>query len=97
MVQGEQYSVLDIRMAQLTVLKACFCLKVETGFVISPKRCSIYRHEGPVKLPSSDVIAARALQLNVFPKDSLTGIETGLGIVVWINLCVLSCFHRAYA
>ena len=66
---------------QLTVLKVCFHLKVKTGFVISPKMFNL-QHEGPVKLPLLDVIAARALQLNVFPKDSLTGIETGLGVVV---------------
>ena len=39
------------------------------------------KHEGPVKLPLLDVVAARALQQDVFPKDSLAGTETGLGIV----------------
>ena len=85
-VQGKsQCSVLDIRMSQLTVLKVCFHLEVETRFVISPKIFN-YRYEGPVKLPLLDVIAARALQLDVFPKDSLTGTATGLGI-----LCKLTC------
>ena len=32
-----QYSVFDIGLVQLTVLKVCFHLEVETGFVILPK------------------------------------------------------------
>ena len=62
------------------VLKVCFHLKVETGFVTSPKMFNL-QVQGTCQLPLLDVIAARALQLSVFPKDSLAGTETGLGIV----------------
>ena len=50
------------------------------------------KHEGPVKLPLLDIIAARALQLNVFPKDSLAGTETGLGFLCKLTRVLPSVF-----
>ena len=78
MVQGKlQSSVLDIRIVQLTVLKVCFHLEVETGFVILPKMFNL-QAQRTCQIAS----AAEALQPGVFPKGNLKGTETGLGIVV---------------
>ena len=89
MIQGKsQCSVVDIRLMQLTVFKVCFHLEVELD-LWHHQRCSICRQERSVKLSLLIIIPSKALQLDVFPKDSLVDSETSLWVVVQINPCVL--------
>ena len=82
MVQGKsQCSVLDIRMAQLTVLKVCFHLKVETGFLISPKIFNL-QAQRTCQIATVRCHCSKGLAMGCLPTHSLPGTETGLGIVV---------------
>ena len=74
-----QCSVVDIRLVQLP-LKFVFMWKFKLGLWYH-QRCSIYRQEEYVKLALLNVMPAKALQLDVFPKDSLAASETGLWVV----------------
>ena len=67
-VQGKpQCSVLDIRMAQLTVLKVCFRLKVETGIVTSPKMFNL-QARGTCQIATVRCHCSKGLATGCLPK-----------------------------
>ena len=98
MVQGKsQCSVLDIRMAQLTVLKVCFHLKVETGFVTSPKMFNLQARR-TCQIATVRCHCSKGLANECLPKRQSRRYRDWFGdCCVNYPVCSSFCFHRAYA